>query len=67
MRQRVEGRGGAGTGSFVYVEGVITGINHATKQYTVQLVGEEMVGLFLSLWNLKKALSDSLFIFFFFF
>ncbi|XP_032305677.1 putative transcription factor capicua isoform X5 [Drosophila ananassae] len=43
VRQRVEGRGGAGSsGSFVYVEGVITGINHATKQYTVQLMGEEM-------------------------
>ncbi|XP_070137730.1 putative transcription factor capicua isoform X1 [Drosophila bipectinata] len=41
VRQRVEGRG-AGSGSFVYVEGIITDINHATKQYSVQLMGEEM-------------------------
>ncbi|EDW49688.1 GM23103 [Drosophila sechellia] len=39
VRQRVEGRG---SGSFVYVEGIITDINQATKQYSVQLIGDEM-------------------------
>ncbi|XP_017113650.1 putative transcription factor capicua isoform X7 [Drosophila elegans] len=39
VRQRLEGRG---SGSFVYVEGVITDINQATKQYSVQLIGDEL-------------------------
>ncbi|XP_043064916.1 putative transcription factor capicua isoform X3 [Drosophila ficusphila] len=39
VRQRVEGRGSS---SFVYVEGIITDINQATKQYSVQLIGDEM-------------------------
>ncbi|XP_039495387.2 putative transcription factor capicua isoform X3 [Drosophila santomea] len=39
VRQRVEGRG---SGSFNYVEGIITDINQNTKQYSVQLIGEEM-------------------------
>jgi len=49
VRQRVEGRG---SGSFVYVEGIITDINQATKQYSVQLIGDEMVRAF-SLLNFK--------------
>ncbi|XP_039232476.1 putative transcription factor capicua isoform X9 [Drosophila yakuba] len=39
VRQRVDGRG---SGSFIYVEGIITDINQNTKQYSVQLIGEEM-------------------------
>ncbi|EDW38289.1 GL12096 [Drosophila persimilis] len=39
VRQRVEGRS---SGSFVYVEGIITDINQATKQYSVQLFGDDM-------------------------
>lgn len=50
VRQSREGR----TADFVYVEGIIMDINQGTKQYTVQLVNEELVSL---IYKARESLS----------